>query len=81
MSVYVDSQQNAYGNMIMCHMIADSTDELLTMAARIGVSSKWIQCAGTKKEHFDICRAKRKLAIYYGAVEISGRELVQKMQR
>jgi hypothetical protein len=60
----------------MCHMIADTTAELVGMAETIGVKRKWIQYAGTTKEHFDICWTKRKLAVNAGAIEISMRELM-----
>lgn len=60
----------------MCHMAADTTDELLAMADRIGVRRKWIQYPGTPKEHFDICMTKRKLAVLGGALEVTTRELV-----
>jgi hypothetical protein len=56
-------------------MIADSTDELLDMATKIGVNHKWLQDKGTYQEHFDICASKKKLAIQYGAKEITMREL------
>jgi hypothetical protein len=74
-SVYVDSMRAQFGRMVMCHMIADSTEELLAMADRIGVQRKWIQMAGTHREHFDICGSKRRLAVAAGAIEISMREL------
>lgn len=61
----------------MCHMIADTTEELLAMATKIGVAHKWIQYPGTPKEHFDICLSKRGLAVRAGAKEITGRELGQ----
>jgi hypothetical protein len=32
------------------------------MADKIGVDRKWLQAAGTKREHFDICLSKRALA-------------------
>lgn len=74
MAVYVDSMQAPFRNMIMCHMMADTTEELLDMADKIGVKRKWIQYPGTSKEHFDICLSKRELAIRHGAKEISWRE-------
>lgn len=80
MPVYVDRMEAAFGRMVMCHMIADSTDELLLMADKIGVARKWIQAAGTPREHFDICKAKRVLAIRHGAIEIGPRELMMKLR-
>jgi len=79
MSVYVDSYGASFGRMTMCHMIADSTDELLAMADRIGVQRKWIQKAGTTREHFDVCLSKRKLAVQFGAKEITVKDLVKRM--
>jgi hypothetical protein len=59
-----------FGRMKMCHMVADTTAELLAMADRIGVQRKWLQLAGTPKEHFDIAMSKRAEAVAAGAVEI-----------
>lgn len=75
MTVYVDSMRASYGRMKMCHMIADSTDELLAMADKIGVARKWLQKAGTAHEHFDIALSKRDLAVKAGAVEVSMMDL------
>lgn len=81
--VYVDDMYNfkkhgtdigRYGRMKMSHMIADTTEELLQMANKIGIQRKWIQNAGTANEHFDICMSKRKKAIQLGAKEITWRE-------
>ena len=78
MAVYVDSMQAAYGNMIMCHMWADTDDELLAMVDKIGVKRKWIQGHPTLSHgkhrkaswvHFDISKSKRALALEHGAVE------------
>jgi hypothetical protein len=63
----------------MCHMLADTTEELLAMAARLGVSRRWLQKAGTRKEHFDVCLSKRAKAVAAGAKEISRAEMVQIM--
>ena len=75
MSVYVDDMEAPFGQMLMCHMVADTTQELLDMVDKIGVQRKWIQYPGTNKEHFDIAKSKRKLAILNGAIEVSMREL------
>lgn len=71
MTVYVDDMFADFGRMKMCHMIADTTDELMAMAERIGVQRKWIQHAGTPREHFDIATGKRDAALAAGAVAIS----------
>ena len=75
MSVYVDDMEAGFGRMVMCHMIADSTEELLEMADKIGVARRWLQKAGTYREHFDVCLSKRKKAVELGAVEITWRQL------
>lgn len=80
MPVYVDDSKIRFGRMWMCHMIADTTAELVAMAERIGVAREWIQKPGTPREHFDICLSKRKLAIDAGATEISQRELALKLR-
>lgn len=58
MTVYVDDMEAAFGRMRMCHMIADTEDELHAMADRIGVARKWHQ-----GDHYDICKSKRALAV------------------
>ena len=75
MSVYVDDMRAGFGRMVMCHMIADSTDELLDMADKIGVNRRWLQKAGTNHEHFDIALSKRAQAIRLGAVPVTMMEL------
>lgn len=75
--IYVDDMRARYGRMIMCHMIADSSRELLTFAWRLGIHPKWIQHRGTPAEHFDISLGKRTLAVNLGAKEITRRELVE----
>lgn len=71
MAVYVDTMRAQFGRMVMCHMVADTTEELLAMADQIGVARKWLQEAGTHREHFDIALSKRALAIQFGAREVS----------
>ena len=77
MSVYVDDAFIPYRGMRMCHMMADSTAELLAMARAIGIDPKWVQAAGTSKEHMDVCRTKRADAVRNGAIEVSQRQLAR----
>lgn len=67
--VYVDTMRAPYGRLILCHMIADSPEELNAMADGIGVDRKWHQ-----GNHYDICLTKRAKALQAGAVEISFRQ-------
>ena len=75
MAVYVDDAMIQFGRMKMSHMIADTTNELLAMADAVGVQRKWIQNAGTYREHFDVCASKRELAIANGAQAVSQRKI------
>lgn len=75
MSVYVDDMKAPFGRMLMCHMYADTHDELVAMAEKIGVAQKWIQYPGHPvNEHFDICLSKRAKAVRYGAIETTWRD-------
>lgn len=78
MSVYIDNMNIPYRGMIMNHMIADTREELLTMADKIRVNRKWIQSYDTPREHFDICLAKKAKALKLGAIEINFRDLAEK---
>lgn len=73
--VYIDNFNAPFGRMIMCHLIADTQTELFEMVDKIGVQRKWVQDYNSPREHFDICLAKKKLAISFGAKEINMREL------
>lgn len=70
MSVYVDEMKAPFGRMIMCHMWADSEQELLEMVDRIGVQRKWLQQPPKASwVHFDISLGKKQLALSYGAIQ------------
>lgn len=79
MTVYVDNMEAPFGRYVMCHMWADTREELFAMCDRIGVQRKWFQRpAGDAPfgmdaswEHFDIAKSKRALAVQNGAVEVS----------
>lgn len=85
MTVYVDNFFQGWRRKHMCHMVADSREELDAMADLIGLHRRWIQHAGTPKEHYDVSRAKRQLAIQHGAQEITvqqlGAMILQRRQR
>jgi hypothetical protein len=75
MSVYVDDMDAEFGRMKMSHMWADTHEELITMANKIGVALKWIQYPGHPiKEHFDIALSKKKLALENGAIQKTWRD-------
>ena len=76
MSVYVGVSMWPFGRMIMCHMVADTEQELDAMADKIGVARKWKQRparpAGRISAiiHYDIAKSKRALAIQHGAIPL-----------
>lgn len=78
MAVYVDNMRAPFRRMIMCHMIADTTEELNAMADKIGVARKWIQYPGSSREHYDICLSARAKAVAAGAIEITWRETAER---
>lgn len=70
MAVYVDHAIHPFGRMIMCHLWADTEDELMAMVDRIGVARKWVQRPPKASWlHFDIAKSKRALAVAAGAIE------------
>lgn len=83
MSVYVDRGAITYGRMRMCHMIADSLDELHAMADRIGVARRWFQAPGPRVSfpHYDIAQSKRALAIEAGAIDCDRVTFVAHLRR
>lgn len=75
MTVYVDDMKACYGRMKMCHMVADSDDELHAMADLIGVARRWWQSPeNTSGSHYDIALSKRALALAGGATPITLRQ-------
>jgi hypothetical protein len=78
MAVYVDELRH-YPNARIpgwwCHMTADTHDELMAFARRIGLKPSWLQYPGKPLEHFDIRGERmRSKAIAAGAKSITNRE-------
>ena len=74
MSVYVDDCFISYGRMKMCHMMADTDEELHTMADMVGLKRQWFQ--PESKPHYDLCMSKRSEAIRQGAIPVTSKELI-----
>jgi hypothetical protein len=71
-SIYVDDMRLRYGRMIMCHMIADTEQEMHDFADHIGVKRRWFQ-----RDHYDICLRTKARARQYGAIEVTRRAMVR----
>jgi hypothetical protein len=69
MAVYIDNAAASYGRMIMCHMVADTLDELHQMADKIGVDRKHYH-----DFHYNICKQMRDKAFQHGAVKVTTRQ-------
>jgi hypothetical protein len=80
MSVYVDQASNPLGRMKMCHMMADTLEELHAMADKLGMKREWFQ-NDSDHPHYDLSQSKRQLAIQFGAVEVDSRQLVELVRK
>ncbi|MET4143867.1 DUF4031 domain-containing protein [Arthrobacter sp. UYCo732] len=79
MTVYVDNMRMpATVGRIRAnwsHLTADTTEELVEFADRLGLKRSWIQNPGHAwKEHFDVTDTKRELAIRLGAQPVTLQE-------
>ncbi len=82
MSVYVDNARLAFKNMTMCHMIANTPDELHAMADAIGMRREWFQTPPKASFwHYDVAQGKRVLAVKLGAIECDARTFVGHLRR
>jgi hypothetical protein len=79
MAVYVDDMRAPLGDFIMCHMLADTIEELHAMADCIGMPRGACQHEhlGQGWVHYDISLARRALAVRAGAIEITWRQAGQ----
>jgi hypothetical protein len=75
-TVYVDNMRrrqsiNGSRPAYWSHMLADTHEELMSMAAEMGLRPEWLQHPGTHREHFDVTDTKRAQAVGFGAVQIN----------
>ncbi len=74
--LYVDHARIPYGRMLINHLPADTPRGAPGAAERLGLPAH-IQHPGTPKECLDVSESKRQEAIRMGAVEITGRRMVE----
>lgn len=68
MTVYVDDVRHTFGRMVMCHMWADTLDELHAMAAKCGLKREWFQEPPKASWcHYDVSLGVKARALYLGA--------------
>ena len=72
--VYVDDMQAPFRGMVMCHMLADTDEELHAMAERIGMPRRAHQGPPKHDSHYDLPLDRRALALAAGAIEITWRQ-------
>lgn len=92
MTVFVDAlftaiprtaQARSHGRQ-WCHMEADTEAELDAMARKIGLKVSYKQHGDRWlpwRTHYDLVPSKRALAVRYGAVELTGREMAERAVR
>ena len=79
MAVYVDQLRDyRWRHGPSCHLIADSTDELIEFAVSMGMRAEWYQPKSSP--HFDLTADGRALAVERGAIELDFRAFVQKLR-
>jgi hypothetical protein len=79
MPIYVDQARNPFRGMLMCHMVADTLDELHAMAAAIGMPRRAYQPRSFP--HYDVPLDRRARALALGAIEVDRRGIVAVMRR
>jgi hypothetical protein len=84
MTIYVDPLLQRgwimYGQPIAsCHMITSEADldDLHAFAEAIGMQVRWFQRHAAWRPHYDLTAKTRAAALAAGAVEVTGRRLIE----
>lgn len=87
MPVYLDKARNEFTpmrghgrRMIMCHMIADTPEELHAMAEKIGMRREWYQDKSSFP-HYDVSLSRKRQAIRDGAIVLERIEFIAAKRR
>lgn len=75
--LYIGTRTYKYKNMLMSHMMSDSTDLLHTLAGELGIARKYFQDG--KFPHYDISQSKIKLALKRGIIRLSDKEIIRRI--
>jgi hypothetical protein len=64
------------------HMMADTDDELHSFAAQLGLKRRWAQLYPERpwKNHYDLTRSKRDMALRFGATPEDAAGFMGRMQ-
>lgn len=82
MSVYVDSLRTVLADNprwpwpMSCHLYADSLEELHSFASKLQMRRSWFQ-NHDRLPHYDLTPARRAKAVRVGAIEVTGRQMVE----
>lgn len=85
MAVYVDPLRNYGGSATFrwkhsCHLFADTEEELHAFAKKIGMKRSWFQ-GEARLPHYDLNARRRQAAVQAGAVEVTWREVWERIKQ
>lgn len=63
------------------HLSADTLEELVAFATRLGLKERWIQVSANGIVHFDLTKGMREKAIRLGAESVDVREFLYRAVR
>lgn len=76
MPVYVDNDEIHLHGYVLCHMYADTLDELHLMAKHLKLASRWFH-EGKHFPYYTLSKGKRAEAIRRGATPVTQEEFLK----